>query len=73
MKAQLAWDISDTLNGLMMLPNLIGVLSLTPLVIKLTQNYVDRRIKGKDIPPMLSHFPDIQDEHERKIRETGED
>ena len=73
MTSSIAWDISDTFNGMMMLPNLIGVLSLTPLVIKLTQNYVDRRIKGKDIPPMLSHFPDIQDEHERKIRETGED
>jgi len=25
MKAQLAWDISDTFNGMMMIPNLIGV------------------------------------------------
>jgi len=74
MTSTIAWDISDTFNGMMMLPNLIGVLALSPLVMKLTQNYVDRRIKKKtDVKPMLSHFPDIQAEHERKIAETGED
>ncbi|MBO5981779.1 MAG: alanine:cation symporter family protein, partial [Clostridia bacterium] len=34
-----AWDISDTFNGLMMIPNLIGVLALSPLVVKITNNY----------------------------------
>lgn len=63
MTSTLAWDISDTFNGLMMIPNLIGVLSLTPLVIKLTKNYVDRKLKGKDIEPMLSYDPQIQKEH----------
>lgn len=71
--SSIAWDISDTFNGMMMLPNLIGVLALSPLVVKLTKNYVDRRIKGKDIEPMLSYFPEIQEEHARRIRETGED
>ncbi|MBQ0027755.1 MAG: alanine:cation symporter family protein, partial [Lachnospiraceae bacterium] len=46
MSNSLAWDISDTFNGLMMIPNLIGVLSLTPLVYKITNNYVERKIKG---------------------------
>ena len=73
MTSSIAWDISDTFNGLMMLPNLIGVLALSPLVMKLTKNYVDRRIKGKDVKPMLSHFPEIEEEHIRKIQETGED
>ena len=73
MTSSIAWDISDTFNGMMMLPNLIGVLSLSPLVLALTQNYIDRRLKGEDIEPMLSHFPDIQAEHARKIKETGED
>ena len=71
--SSLAWDVSDTFNGMMMLPNLIGVLALSPLVMKLTKNYVDRRIKGKDVKPMLSHFPEIEEEHSSKIRETGED
>lgn len=74
MTSSIAWDISDTFNGMMMLPNLIGVLSLSPLVMKLTKNYVDRRLKGKtDVEPMLSHFPDIQEEHAKLIKETGEE
>lgn len=60
MDLTLAWDISDTFNGLMAIPNLIGVLSLSPLVYKITKNYVDRRIKNKQIEPMISKFPDIQ-------------
>ncbi|MBQ1210547.1 MAG: alanine:cation symporter family protein, partial [Clostridia bacterium] len=58
----LAWDLSDTFNGLMMIPNLIGVLALLPLVIKVTKNYVDRKVHGKDVQPMLSNDPDIQQE-----------
>ena len=60
MESNLTWDISDTFNGLMMIPNLVGVITLTPLIIKLTRNYTDRRLKGKDIAPMLSYDPDIQ-------------
>ena len=72
MTSSLAWDISDTFNGLMMLPNLIGVLSMTPLVIKLTNNYVDRKIKGKDIEPLLSYDKNIQAEMAEAIK-AGED
>jgi len=56
----LAWDISDTFNGLMMIPNLIGVLFLCGTVRKITKNYVDRKIKHKNIEPMLSYDPRIQ-------------
>ena len=38
-KLQLAWDIADTLNGLMAIPNLIALLLLSPVVIKLTKEY----------------------------------
>ena len=62
MELQLAWDLSDTFNGLMMIPNLIGVISLSPLVAKITKNYVDRKIRGKDKEPMLSKFPEYQEE-----------
>ncbi len=72
MEAQLAWDISDTFNGLMMIPNLIGVLVLSPLVMKCTKNYVDRKIHGKNIKPMLSMFPDIQEEHEKEVLHGAE-
>ncbi|MCR4908704.1 MAG: alanine:cation symporter family protein [Lachnospiraceae bacterium] len=60
MESNLAWDISDTFNGLMMIPNLIGITAQVPLILRLTRNYTDRRLKGKDIPPMLSFDPDIQ-------------
>lgn len=60
MTSSLAWDISDTFNGLMMLPNLIAVLLLSPLVYKITRNYVNRKIKGQDVKPMYSFDPEIQ-------------
>ena len=70
MTSSLAWDISDTFNGLMMIPNLIGVLSLTPLVVKLTNNYVERKINGKDIEPILSYDPEIQKEYAPLVKES---
>ena len=60
MDGGLAWDLSDTFNGLMMIPNLIGVLSLIPLVLKITKNYVDRKIKKLDVAPMLSYDSEIE-------------
>ena len=56
MRLSLAWDLSDTFNGLMMIPNLIGVLLLCPLVGRITKNYIDRILKGKNIKPMYSVF-----------------
>ena len=67
MEGGLAWDLSDTFNGLMMIPNLIGVISLLPLVLKITKNYVDRKIKNKDVTPILSYDPEIQAEMERTL------
>ena len=65
--SSLAWDISDTFNGLMMIPNLIGVLVLSPLVVKITKNYLKRN-KGEDIEPMYNVDPEIQKaEMERQI------
>ena len=68
MKAQLAWDISDTFNGLMMIPNLVGVLTLSPMVARCTKNYVDRILHHKDIKPMLSAFDDIQAVEEEEMK-----
>ena len=56
----LAWDLADTFNGLMMIPNLIGVIALSGTVTKITKNYVDRVLKGKKEKPLYSAFPDIQ-------------
>lgn len=40
-KLSLVWNISDTLNGLMAIPNLIGLLCLTPVVVSETKKYFD--------------------------------
>ena len=55
MTSSLAWDISDTFNGLMMIPNLIGVVALSGVVAKVTKNYLARR-KGEKVEPMISVY-----------------
>lgn len=72
MTSSIAWDISDTFNGLMMIPNLIGVVSLFPLVAKIAKNYVNRKIKGKSEEPMLSFDDEIQKEMKAAV-ENGEE
>jgi len=68
MTSSLAWDVSDTFNGMMMFPNLIAVVALAPLVMKITKNYVDRKIRGKkDVKPMLSYDETIQKEMEENL------
>ena len=72
MGENLAWDIADTLNGMMMIPNLIGVIVLSPLVYKITKNYVDRKIKNTAVEPMLSVFEDIQAEAAEAVANGAE-
>lgn len=67
MDLTLAWDLSDTFNGLMAIPNLIGVVTLSGTVVKITKNYVDRKIRCKDVKPMLSAIDEIQKIHEEEI------
>lgn len=65
MSLSLAWDLSDTFNGLMMIPNLIGVLALSGTVRKITNNYIRRTFRGSREEPMYSAFEDIQREQMR--------
>ncbi|MBK6089795.1 alanine/glycine:cation symporter family protein [Ruminococcus difficilis] len=64
--SQVVWDISDTCNGLMALPNLICLVALSGLVAKITKNYFDRK-KGVDVEPMLSAYPDMNEEFKQDI------
>jgi len=41
-KVDFVWNLSDTLNGLMAVPNLIGLLLLAPVVFKVTREYFDK-------------------------------
>lgn len=55
MNLNLAWEIADTMNGLMTIPNLIGVLLLSNTVIKIVNNY-NKRIEGENIEKDISYF-----------------
>ncbi len=71
MGADLVIDLSDTFNGLMAIPNLIGVLSLSGTVVAITRNYNARTFEkktGDEVGYMLSHFSDIQKEQEEAIK-----
>ena len=39
----LIWSISETMNGLMIIPNLIGVIGLCGVVRKVTKEFFDRQ------------------------------
>ncbi len=43
----LLWDIADTFNGLMVIPNLIGVALLSPVAVKMIRDYFG---EGKRLP-----------------------
>ena len=47
MKLQTVWNIADTLNGLMAIPNLIALALLSPVVIKLCKEYFAQVKKNK--------------------------
>ena len=51
----------------MMVPNLIGVLVLCPLVAKITKNYIDRKVRNKDVNPVLSYDENIQAEEQETV------
>ena len=44
---QLVWDIADALNGLMAIPNLIGLFLLSGIVARATKDYFARRKSGR--------------------------
>ena len=47
MNLSLAWDIADTLNGLMALPNLVALVGLSGVVMRLTQDHLKQ--KNRDL------------------------
>ncbi len=58
---ELAWAISDTFNGLMALPNLIGLVIMSGLVVDISKNYFQRK-KGMEVKPMLSAYSEQNEE-----------
>lgn len=68
--SNLIWDIDDTFNGLMALPNLVALILLSGKVVKITKNYYDRK-KGKDVEPMLSAYPELNEEFKQDILKSN--
>lgn len=74
MSFDLAWAIADTLNALMAIPNLIGVLALSGTVFAITKNYLARKVTKTDVNarPMLSFDPQIQQMQEKVLKQHSE-
>ncbi|RPF47532.1 AGCS family alanine or glycine:cation symporter [Hydrogenoanaerobacterium saccharovorans] len=49
MKVDLVWSMSDMFNALMVIPNLIGVLALSGLVVKLNKRYENGNLEPLDL------------------------
>ena len=52
LKVDLVWSLSDTFNGLMVIPNLISLLSLSNTVSRLYQAYRRAKVKFRRRPEM---------------------
>ena len=49
---ELVWQIADTLNALMAIPNLIALLLLAPVVVKLTREQIGGvEMAAREAPP----------------------
>nr|WP_245579450.1 sodium:alanine symporter family protein [Halonatronum saccharophilum] len=46
MKVEVVWELADTFNGLMVIPNLIALLGMTSLVVKVLNDYEDNFEQG---------------------------
>lgn len=59
---KLVWDIADNFNALMAIPNLIGVLAQSGLVMRILKNYMIRKVlkTAPAAPPLLSFHPMLQ-------------
>ena len=66
------WSLDDMFNALMAIPNLIGVLGLSGMVVKITKNYFDRK-KGLDVEPMLSYSPELNKEFAEELKQQNEE
>ena len=47
LELELVWNIADTLNGFMAIPNLIALLGLSGVVVKLTKDYFEKEKLAK--------------------------
>ena len=51
-KLNFVWALSDTFNGMMAIPNLIGLLALSPVIIRTTREYFSP-VEGVQVVPVM--------------------
>ena len=51
-KLNFVWSLSDTFNGMMAIPNLIGLLALSPVIIRTTREYFSP-VEGVQVVPVM--------------------
>ena len=71
-KSDFVWLLDDMFNALMALPNLIGLIGLSGLVVKISKNYFDRKA-GKDVEAMLSAYPERNAELIAELKKEEEE
>ncbi|MGN0469106.1 MAG: alanine/glycine:cation symporter family protein [Acutalibacteraceae bacterium] len=54
-KLDFVWRVSDIFNGLMAIVNVLCLFALSGTVVKITQNYLDRK-SGKKVSPLISYY-----------------
>ncbi|MBQ9899957.1 MAG: alanine:cation symporter family protein [Acholeplasmatales bacterium] len=54
LSVDLVWELADTFNIMMAIPNLIALIVLSGLVAKITKNYFDRK-KNLNVFPLMSY------------------
>ena len=59
------WDVSDTLNGLMAIPNLIGLIALSGVVAKLTKDFFKDPTRIRTSTDEYEHL--IKRHHQKKL------
>lgn len=70
LSVDLVWELADTFNVLMAIPNLIALIMLSGFIAKITRNYFDRK-KGQIIGPLLNY--DETENNEMIIRNQKEE
>ena len=70
--SSLVWELDDMFNAAMALPNLIALIALSGLVARISKNYFDRQ-RGIALPPMLSAYPERNEELIKELETHPED
>ncbi|MGN0818937.1 MAG: alanine/glycine:cation symporter family protein [Christensenellaceae bacterium] len=70
-ESKLVWSLDDMFNALMAVPNLIGLILLSGLIVRISKNYFDRK-NGASVEPMLSFYKEENEKLKAEIQKDAE-